>query len=1541
MKNLSKSQVLFISSIIALTFSATFPAEAQPIINEIMASNTSSYQDEDGESPDWIEIYNPGDTSIDLTGYGLSDRPDNPYKWVFPAVFIEPKEHLIVFASGKNRKIISGHWETIINHGDEWRYFVGTSEPPADWNSVDFNDSGWLSGSSSIGSLESDATNILQTTSIFIRKKFNVDDIENITQCILQIDYQDAFVAYLNGQKIARANIEGVSLAYDKKPSTMRNMEIIKGGNPDVYNISDLPELLLNGENVLAIQVHSGKASLPGLIRNISIIPFLTLELSIPPSNPSGIPEILNFSIPEPSLLHTNFKISSDGETLVLTDPDGALCDSVYTEIDGTDLSINRKTDGGEEWVLSVEPTPGKANTSEGYQGYTDVVVEMSPDGGFYDSAIMLELFSDSVDSEIRYTIDGSNPSETSMLYVSAISIDTTTVVRARIFEGTFLPGPIITQTYFINEETTLPVISLSTNPDNFFDDDIGIYVNANEDWERPIHIEFYELNGSRGFSIDGGVKISGYIIKDFAQKPLALFARNKYGYNKIDYKIFPDMPITEFKSVTLRNGGNEYGGNTRFRDVLCHNLGKNTNIDIMAFRPAKVFINGDYWGHYNIREKQNEDYLAAHHSIDPDNVDMLEYVDDIQVIEGDSLHYKAMIDFIENNDMNDSAHYEYIKTQMEIDNYIDYNVAEMYLANFNWTRHNVKFWRPRTPKGRWRWMLCDLDFGLSLPQVKLFGQNPFSPGLIGNQYLDLLFNLLDNNEFRHMFLNRFGDHINTIYTPENVIQKMNEIKELLEPEMPDYITRWKDSAEITTEIIESMEDWNSNIAIIEEFAEQRPGSLQNHIIEYFNLSGTANVSLAVSSPEAGTIKLNSIIPDEFPWSGIYFKDVPVQLTALPNLGYRFVGWSGAELGDSISSTITLTDSISVTAVFEKVAANSMVIDSSQSPYRIAGIQSVAAGSSLSIEAGVELLMSANSSINVSGEIHLNGTPENPIQISAEGGQNWNSIFLDNASGNSTISHVVISGASTWDNPEDSPAAISGLNSDVTIDNVRFENCRQSIFAEGGSVIVKNCFFNESNTHEPINIKNASAVVENCRFENVFFEDAIDYDGITDGIIRDNEIFGTVDSDGDGIDIGDDCVNVLITGNLIYDCTDKGISIGEGAKDIRVEKNIIAGCLYGIAVKDSATAFIDHCTIHGNDYAIAAYEKGERRFGGGTAVVTNSILAKSNISTLFTDELSEITVSYTLSDSELPNGNSNLMADPMLAVPECRIFDLMPNSPALTADNDGAELGALPYRELVSDVVINEINYNSSEDFNSGDWVELYNITENTIDISGWVFKDDDDTHSFELPSNTVLEPYAYVVLCCDDSLFTNEFPEVNRVVGSFGFGLNAAGEALRLYDAYGGLVDWVVYDDAEPWPIESDGTGSTLALVNPEEDNIHAANWASSAGNGTPGWVNDVANGIDETYESDSPIAFSLGQNYPNPFNPVTTIPFSVPESGRVTLKIYSITGQRVVNVIDGVLPAGSHQAVFKAEHLPSGMYFYRIEAEGYKETKSMLLLK
>ncbi|MBT4484775.1 MAG: T9SS type A sorting domain-containing protein, partial [Candidatus Latescibacteria bacterium] len=713
-----------------------------------------------------------------------------------------------------------------------------------------------------------------------------------------------------------------------------------------------------------------------------------------------------------------------------------------------------------------------------------------------------------------------------------------------------------------------------------------------------------------------------------------------------------------------------------------------------------------------------------------------------------------------------------------------------------------------------------------------------------------------------------------------------------------------------------------------------------------------ANVDLDISQSGGGKIKINSLVIEDYPWNGIYFKDVPIQVTALPDLGYRFIGWTGVTPEDSPSLEITLTDNISVAAVFEKIG-DDIVLDRYHSPYEIKTDQVISAGKTLTVGPGVELIMSENANIYVHDELHLNGTSDQPITIRpADNTSNWGAICLDNAAGASTLSNVVIKGAGTGRDWDTFSAAVSVMNSDITLDNVQFEDNAQSIFARGGSVTVRNCLFTETNNNEHINIVEADALVENCTFQNIIMGDAIDFDGITNGIIRNNKILGTMDSDGDGIDIGDDCSGVLITNNVIFDCADKGISVGEGAKDIKIERNVIAGCLYGIAVKDSANAFIDHNTLYNNDIAVAAYEKGVERFGGGTAVITNSILSKSGISTLYTDELSSITVSYTLADTELLPGEGNIQADPEFVSPLYRDFNLLSVSPAIDAgdpqsvldpDETRSDMGMKFSQEADINIVINEINYNSSGDFNPDDWLELYNPNNEEIDLSGWVLKDEDDTHVFVLPINTVISGGEYFVLCRDAAAFHGMFPDVNKYAGDFGFGFNAAGELVRLYNSQGALVDYLAYDDETPWPLSPDGNGPTLSLINPDLDNEVPVNWGISHDHGTPGTENETITGVDETI---FPNAFSLGQNYPNPFNPTTTITFSVPKKSFSELVIYNIMGQKVRTLISGELTPGNHSAAWDGRDddghaVSSGVYFSHLSIGEKVAARSMMLVK
>ncbi|MBA7562498.1 hypothetical protein ES708_04150 [subsurface metagenome] len=256
-------------------------------------------------------------------------------------------------------------------------------------------------------------------------------------------------------------------------------------------------------------------------------------------------------------------------------------------------------------------------------------------------------------------------------------------------------------------------------------------------------------------------------------------------------------------------------------------------------------------------------------------------------------------------------------------------------------------------------------------------------------------------------------------------------------------------------------------------------------------------------------------------------------------------------------------------------------------------------------------------------------------------------------------------------------------------------------------------------------------------------------------------------------------------------------------------------------------------------------------------------------------------------------------------------------------------------------VVINEINYNSSDEFNPGDWVELYNSGDAPVDVSGWIFRDDNESHSFVIPDDVIINPYSYIVLCRDVEAFVLFFPNVDNYYGDFDFGLNGDGEYICLLTDYGTIADSLTYDDDPPWTVEADGTGHTLSLINPLQDNALPVSWLPSLMYGTPGEINDVFVGVDNSGQYVHPVSFSLGRNYPNPFNPVTTIPLYIPVTSRVTIEIYTILGQKTGVILDEMLPRGQYSVKYDASDLPSGLYLYHMSAGSFYDTGKMMLMK
>ncbi len=893
------------------------------VINELMPLNGSFMADMDGDYSDWIELYNAGDVEVDLSGFGLTDDFSLPFKWTFPSVIIAPHDYLLVFASDKDKRDVSTAWETIIDWGDTWKYIVPEAEPSADWRSTGFDDGSWNSGKSGFGYGDNDDSTVLtQILSVFLRKEFTVDNVSICKKALLHIDYDDGFVAYLNGHEIARGNlgIEGIPPAYDQvASSSSHEATMYSGGRPEEFETDSVFKYLNQGENILAIQVHNHSTG----SSDLTAIPFFTLGLTEVPQNPEGVSPYLSI---KPNELHTNFKIRSSGESVFLFSDASILLDSMYVSVSGADISKGRKPDGQETLLFFTLPTPGSSNATEGINIIAGKAPGFSHPAGFYQSAFNLALTASAGDT-IYYTTDGSVPDKGSKRYVNPLHIGQSIVLRARIISNGEI-GDMIANSYILGRDFDMPVLSVSLRDDDLWDYYSGIYVegpNAQQamphyganywmDWEKQAHIEFFEPDGSQGFKLDAGIKIYGGWSRTYPQKSFSIFARNIYGGNRINYDIFRFIPVSDFKSVVIRNSGNDYLF-SNFRDLFHQSLVCDLDLDLMAYRPAVVYLNGEYWGIQNIREKINEHYVASHfNDVDEDSIDMLE--NNMNVIHGSSEHYAAMLDYISTNDITVASVYDQLKTMMDVNHYISYQLSQIYFDNTDWPGNNLKYWRKRSTDGKWRWIMFDTDFGFSLYNVSNYTNNTLEFAIVPNSqnqwpnpaWSTFLFQrLLQNQQFRTDFINHFADNLNTRFHPQRVRDKILYFREKYLYEMPYHIERWSSS----------MSRWNNSLDNMLIFAAHRPAYVRNHIRQQFGITGTHQINLNTSVPGSGKIKINTITPLEYPWTGIYFDDIPVKLTARAEPGYRFVRWQGYVESTETSISVNVLSNIDITAVFE------------------------------------------------------------------------------------------------------------------------------------------------------------------------------------------------------------------------------------------------------------------------------------------------------------------------------------------------------------------------------------------------------------------------------------------------------------------------------------------------------------------------------------------------------------------------------------------------------------------------------------------------
>lgn len=601
--------------------------------------------------------------------------------------------------------------------------------------------------------------------------------------------------------------------------------------------------------------------------------------------------------------LHTSYSLTRGGEEIALYTPDGTLVDFVAFGEQQTDISFGRQTNGSSVWGYFTNPTPNASNNGSAFfSGFTPYQPIVRPKGGFYTNSLKVGIENVAGVGVVRYTTDGSYPTETSAIYTDSISINQTTVVKARVFMPNQIPGPIVTNTYFINEhfETrNLPVVSLSTNPDYFWDADIGLYVqNFKPEWEYPVHVEFYEADGLLGFEHDMGVKLDGENSWELPQKLLALSSRKQYStVNTVTYQIFPETQRTQYENFLLRCSGNDWS-NTLFRDGMQQNLTQpDMDLDCQYFRACIVYVNGQYMGIHNLRNKPDEEYLEQKYGVSQDAVDMIS--NDGVVEAGTDVAYTALQNRLTTGVQQDTA-FAKLEKMMDVTEYTDYIISEMFGANTSWG-HNIMAWKTQSDSALFRWLLFDYDRGFFTNNVGDIGMSFFTAtngaAWSNPAWATLpLRRMLQNTKYEQRFISRFADCLYTTYHPTSINRRIDKFAGNIRNELPYHADRWGGTTSGYGDGIVSTEFWESEVQQLRQFAEGRNAYLYTDLDNFFNLSGSVNLQLATSGVNQGFIRFNhqNIMPDAYRL-GKYFRNLPFTLSAEPKIGYSFVQWQTIE----------------------------------------------------------------------------------------------------------------------------------------------------------------------------------------------------------------------------------------------------------------------------------------------------------------------------------------------------------------------------------------------------------------------------------------------------------------------------------------------------------------------------------------------------------------------------------------------------------------------------------------------------------------------
>ena len=493
---------------------------------------------------------------------------------------------------------------------------------------------------------------------------------------------------------------------------------------------------------------------------------------------------------------HTSFQLSRGGEYVGLFDPDGQVVDEVLFGAQEADVSLGRLGTVFDQWVSFPTPTPGAANTTRHrLRAAPDAPpVAVTPGSGRYAGPVTVQLYTPVPGSVVYYTLDGADPTVDGQAYTAPLEITTTTVLRAVALDEVAPVSAMTTATYLIDEDTGLPVISLVTDPTHMWDEETGIHVNAERRgraWERPVVVEWLSPDGAVGFSVAAGLRIHGGWSRRMAKKSFRLYFRREYGSTELAYPLFGPEAGQIYERLVLRAGFND--GGVYLRDQLVRDLHGAMGQVAARGRWVALYLNGAYWGLYNLTERIDEALLTTHF----DAGAWYAHSASGELVPGSAHRWHLFADWLVSADLRATAQYERVAQRLDIENFTNYFLLNIWARNTDWPHYNWIVARPRTGSDtRWRFFVWDSDVAF------ISTENMFERVVIGGSRLgQMLASLLQNAQYRVYFATQAERHLAGVLATTSVRERLDALATELRPAVAAEAARWRPAQEPVTAV--------------------------------------------------------------------------------------------------------------------------------------------------------------------------------------------------------------------------------------------------------------------------------------------------------------------------------------------------------------------------------------------------------------------------------------------------------------------------------------------------------------------------------------------------------------------------------------------------------------------------------------------------------------------------------------------------------------------------------------------------------------------